>query len=115
MYLRKGTGILPMPADAACRLRLTAAQGPRQSSGPSWPALFERPRQKRPHQSCRTASPAMQGKRRLARPQAVAPHGSFPCEAGEGGRRRDEGVLLIWLFTECAQDARRSAGAPVRR
>jgi hypothetical protein len=30
----------------ACRPRLTAAQGPRQSSGPSWPALFRRARAK---------------------------------------------------------------------
>jgi hypothetical protein len=32
MDLRKGIGILPMPANAACRLRLTAAQGPRKSA-----------------------------------------------------------------------------------
>jgi len=32
VYLRKGIGIVPMPADAACRLRLTAAQGPGHSS-----------------------------------------------------------------------------------
>ena len=62
---------------AACRPRLTAAQGTRQSREPSRLALGAQPR------------------------------------SGCKGKAKDNGALLIWLFEECAQDARCSTRGPL--